>query len=164
MRVLTEERGPQRASKSQKAVVVDGPNLYFALKGEGRQIDYEALRQSLLGEEEGRAIYVSFLSPDPQKAEKHQAFLEALRKKGWEVRQTTEPARYGKERGVDVLVALALVELAGEAQEVCLVSGDKDLVPAVRAAQGLGARVVVVAPQGVIAQALAEAADEVRLI
>lgn len=159
-----EIKSPQRAQKIGRAIVVDGPNLYFALKGEGRQIDYEALRQSLLGGEEGRAIYISFLSPDPQKAEKHRAFLEALRKKGWEVRQTSEPARYGKERGVDVLVALALVELAGEAQEVCLVSGDKDLVPAVRAAQGLGARVVVAAPQGVIAQALAEAADEVRLI
>ena len=144
------------------AIVVDGPNLYFGLKEEGRSIEYAALR-SLVGEG-GKAIYVSFTSPDPAKAQKHERFLHALRQGGWEVRMPLEPARWGREKGIDVLVAIALLEMALLAKTVYLVSGDGDLAPAVRAAKELGAKVVVLAPQGVIARTLAQEADEVQFL
>lgn len=146
----------------EKAMVVDGPNLYFGLKEEGRRLDYATLR-SLVGEG-GKAIYVSFTSPDPAKAQKHERFLHALRRGGWEVRTPLEPARWGREKGIDILVAIALLEMALLAKTVYLVSGDGDLAPAVRAAKDLGAKVVVMAPQGIIARTLAKEADEVQFI
>lgn len=154
--ILTERR------PYEKAMVVDGPNLYFGLKEEGRSVDYATLR-SLVGER-GKAIYVSFTSPDPAKAQKHERFLHALRRGGWEVRTPLEPARWGREKGIDVLVAIALLEMALLAETVYLVSGDGDLAPAVRAAKDLGAQVVVMAPQGIIARTLAQEADEVQFI
>jgi len=61
-------------------------------------------------------------------------------------------------------VAIALLEMAFLAKTVYLVSGDGDLAPAVRTAKELGAKVVVVAPQGVIARTLAQEADEVQFL
>lgn len=75
---------------------------------------------------------------------------------------TFRPERHQK--GVDTLIALDMVRLAGRA--VCatavLVSGDRDLAEAVRAAQDFGVRVLVATPnRPSVARQLAQLADDV---
>ena len=69
-----------------------------------------------------------------------------------------------QQKGVDTLLALDLVRLAGRA--VCstavLVAGDRDLAEAVRAAQDFGVRVIVATPRrSSVARELAQLADEI---
>jgi len=75
---------------------------------------------------------------------------------------TFRPER--QQKGVDTLIALDMVRLAGRA--VCstavLVSGDRDLAEAVRAAQDFGVRVLVATPsRPSVARQVAQLADEV---
>ena len=69
-----------------------------------------------------------------------------------------------KQKGVDTLLALDLVRLAG--RRVCdvavLISGDRDLAEAVRAAQDLGTQVLVATPnRRSVARELSELADDI---
>lgn len=144
----------------KRVLLVDGPNLYFALKSEGRKLDFEKLKRSLLPEG-GLAVYFTFL---PRRRREHESFLEVLRRQGWEVVLSPSPSRWGKEKGVDITLGLTLVELAPHAEEIYLVSGDGDLIPAVRKARSLGTKVFVASPQGVLSQALVREADGVELL
>lgn len=68
------------------------------------------------------------------------------------------------QKGVDTLMAVDLVSLAhrGALGTACLLTGDRDLEPALDAAQGQGARVVLLAPPGrSVSGALRRLADEV---
>ena len=76
--------------------------------------------------------------------------------KHWEFR----PER--KQKGVDTLIALDLVRLAGHGiiGTAILVAGDRDLAEAVRAAQNFGARVLVATPRRhSVAREVAQLAD-----
>ncbi len=69
-----------------------------------------------------------------------------------------------KQKGVDTLLALDLVRLAG--RRVCdvavLISGDRDLAEAVRAAQDLGTQVLVATPnRRSVARELSDLADDI---
>ena len=69
-----------------------------------------------------------------------------------------------EQKGVDTLIALDLVRLAG--RSVCstalLMAGDRDLAEAVRAAQDFGVRVVVATPnRASVAREVAQLADDV---
>lgn len=69
-----------------------------------------------------------------------------------------------QQKGVDTLVALDLVRLAGRGNfgTAVLLAGDRDLAEAVRAAQDFGQRVVVATPsRRSVARELAQLADEV---
>lgn len=75
---------------------------------------------------------------------------------------TFRPER--RQKGVDTLVALDLVRLAGRRvfDTAVLISGDRDLSEAVRAAQELGSRVVVATPDRYcVARQVIELADMV---
>lgn len=68
------------------------------------------------------------------------------------------------QKGVDTLIALDLVRLAGRAafDTAILVAGDRDLAEAVRAAQDFGRRVVIATPRRrSVAKELARLADEI---
>ena len=75
---------------------------------------------------------------------------------------TFHPERHQK--GVDTLIALDLVRLAGRGNfgTAVLLAGDRDVAEAVRAAQDFGQRVVVATPsRRSLARELAQLADEV---
>ena len=75
--------------------------------------------------------------------------------KRWEFR----PVR--QQKGVDTLIALDLVRLAGRGviNTAVLVSGDRDLAEAIRAAQDFGIEVLVATPGRGLAREVAEVAD-----
>ena len=69
-----------------------------------------------------------------------------------------------RQKGVDTLIALDLVRLAGRSafDTAVLIAGDRDLAEAVRSAQDFGRRVVVAAPSGrSVAKELVQLADEI---
>ena len=75
---------------------------------------------------------------------------------------TFRPER--QQKGVDTLIALDLVRLAGRAafDTAVLLAGDRDLAEAVRATQDFGRRVVVATPaRRCVARELAQLADEI---
>ena len=75
---------------------------------------------------------------------------------------TFRPER--KQKGVDTLVALDLVRLAGRGilETAVLITGDRDLAEAARTAQDLGSRVVIATPDRYsVAREVVELADEV---
>ena len=75
---------------------------------------------------------------------------------------TFRPER--RQKGVDTLLALDLVRLAGRGvfDTAVLISGDRDLAEAVRAAQELGSRVVIATPDRYcVAREMTELADMV---
>lgn len=143
--------------KNIRAVLVDGSNLYYALKSRGlSQVHMDRLARWL----------------DPQVREKrfytapfrnHQGFIAALESMGWVVRV----ARLGRERekGVDVALAVDLVLLAGAGvRHITLVSGDTDLAPALEAAKSLGTGITVAQFQDALGQELVRLADQVVLL
>ena len=75
---------------------------------------------------------------------------------------TFRPER--RQKGVDTLLALDLVRLAGRGvfDTPVLITGDRDLAEAVRAAQELGSRVMIATPDRYsVAREMTELADEV---
>lgn len=81
-----------------------------------------------------------------------------------EFSQHWEFRRERKQKGVDTLVALDMVRLAGQKvfDTAVLVSGDQDLAGAVQATQDMGCRVMVATPdERSVAKELRELADEV---
>ena len=75
---------------------------------------------------------------------------------------TFRPER--QQKGVDTLIALDLVRLAGRSafDTAVLVAGDRDLAEAVRATQDFGRRVVVATPsRKSVARELAQLADDI---
>jgi uncharacterized LabA/DUF88 family protein len=69
-----------------------------------------------------------------------------------------------QQKGVDTLIALDLVRLAGRAafDTAILIAGHRDLAEAVRATQDFGRRVVVATPsRRSVARELAQLADEI---
>jgi len=139
---------------------IDGGNLYHGLKDylASTRVDFAALKAHFRAD---RALYYNVRGPGMG------AFLTALEAAGYELRLghlRQGPAGW-QEKGVDVLLAVDMVRLAARgAREIVLVSGDEDLVPAVREARRLGARVVVAAFQGLLSMQLAAAANEVKLL
>ncbi len=110
--------------------------------------------------------YYSALPPHngSRGAELHRGFLKALAAQGWKV--FLGQVVGGREKMTDVAlgVDLALGAALDWYDEAHLVSGDMDLVPAVKAARGFGKRVVAWSFQGALSPALARAVDEVRLL
>ena len=75
---------------------------------------------------------------------------------------TFRPER--RQKGVDTLIALDLVRLAGHSvfDTAVLVSGDRDLAEAVRATQDLGSQVVIATPDRYcVAREVVELADQI---
>lgn len=67
-----------------------------------------------------------------------------------------------EQKGVDVLIALDLVRLAGRYSTAVLLAGDRDLAEAIRAAQDSGSRVLVATPyRASVAREVAQLADDV---
>lgn len=141
----------------RKVLMVDGGNLYFSLRERGLlPVSMEAVAERIAPGGRKRFYTAPFRG--------HGKFLTALEKSGWTVRILRTRKRFGEE-GVDVALAVDMVlQAAAGTKEIVLVSGDADLVPAVEAAQALGAKVTVWAFQGELSPDLARAVDEVGLL
>lgn len=153
-------------------IFIDGPNLHHAARSIGLQIDFDRLldevrsRCRLVG-----ALYFS-CTRDGEEGEPLWKFLTRLGHTGW--RLMLRPGREHRDStgsvrvkdSVDVDLAVEMVLQAGRLDHVILFSGDGDYIPAVEAAQRLGARVTVVSTvaggAGVspASPALVECADE----
>ncbi|GHU07872.1 hypothetical protein FACS189431_3140 [Alphaproteobacteria bacterium] len=68
------------------------------------------------------------------------------------------------EKGVDVRIAVDIVSYAAKWVEIFLLSSDTDLLPAVKKAKQLGAKIVYVAFEGEIVRAISLAANETLVL
>lgn len=124
-----------------------------------------------VGQTPGIRLRLGNISENKQASD--QALLKALRKTAKELgigpdHLTSEFRRHWefrperRQKGVDTLIALDLVRLAGQGvfDTAVLISGDRDLAEAVRTAQDLGAHVVAAAPnRRNVARELSELVD-----
>lgn len=95
---------------------------------------------------------------------KRKRFFEALERDGINVhRGFCEKREDGlTEKGVDVLLALDLLEMAQKGYDLLLVfSGDADVVPAIKRAQKAGAKVIAILSKGHKAKSVKDTADAV---
>ncbi|GBD40751.1 hypothetical protein HRbin39_00120 [bacterium HR39] len=155
-------------NRQRVAVLVDGNNFYHALMERvGRKVDMRRFVERLTGlppEEVEMRYYSALPSRRSRGAELHRGFLKALAAQGWRIFLGEVVGNREKMTDVALGVDLALLAALDRYDEAHLVSGDMDLVPAVRAARGFGKRVVAWAFQGTLSTALARAVDEVRLL
>ncbi|MEN2983194.1 MAG: NYN domain-containing protein [Thermus sp.] len=143
-----------------RALLIDGSNLYFALLDQGlHPVNMRGLAEWLMPEgwEAARFYTAPFHG--------HGRFLKALEAQGFTLRVLGTRKAVRGESGVDVALAVDMVFMAAHGfRELVLVSGDEDLVPAVKAVRDLGARVKVAQFQGALSRLLVRAADEVVLL
>lgn len=153
-------------------IFIDGANLYHAIKDEAQarghavEIDYTKLPtlvNNLTGSEVLRTSFFTGIPAEP--THKERAFIDRLeRTPDFEVK--TKPLLHHEgrlyEKGVDVLIAVDMLwnGLKGYCDEVVLVSGDADLVEAVKRLMDNGVRVVVAMFHEHVADILERAADE----
>ena len=136
---------------------IDGFNFYHRLRDmldsalglDYRWLDYRALCQSLLkpGEVLGEVFFFTaiprhFLASDPEKIDRHQAVLSALKNRG--VKVVEGVFRRKVEKMTDVAIASQMLADAYEGGfDACfLVSNDSDFVPAIRAVRGRAKKTV----------------------
>lgn len=126
-----------------------------------------------VGQTPGIRLRLGHISENRQASDP--ALLKALRKTAKELgigpdHLTSEFRRHWdfrperRQKGVDTLITLDLVRLAGQGvfDTAVLISGDRDLAEAVRAAQDLGAHVVAATPnRRSVARELSELVDDI---
>jgi len=146
-------------------VFIDGPNLYAAKKPFGIKVDYFKLVRELVGER--RLIrpyfYTAFNPFNEEDKEQMMKFLSVLERGGFGVKALPLRMREGRlvEKGVDVAIVTDMLVLAfrNAYDTAILVSGDTDLVEAVRAIKAMGKRVEVAMFSHVAGEELKRAAD-----
>ncbi len=151
------------------AVFIDGSNLFHCLKEEFGRLDlnFDLFVAKLVG---GRRLIRTyyFAAPprpdlDAEAIKKQQRFLDALRSKDYfQVRLGRLIKHEGKyhEKGVDVLLAVEMIQLAPTYDTAILVSGDGDLVAPVGAVQRLGKHVENASTPSTLARELRQECDK----
>lgn len=154
-------------------VFMDGSNLHWARRIYNQQnrtdlkIDYQKFVNVIVGNRElVRAIY--YCSKPDSPSEGQQKFIAYLRSIGIQVVEKLLKTRtdvvtkrmFSVEKGVDVALAVDLVQLAWEnAYDVALiVSGDSDYIGAIRVIMSKGKNVEVVSFKNALSRELREAA------
>jgi len=155
------------------AVFIDGFNVYHALDGNPawgkfKWLDYAALARCYIGGRDtlvGVYLFTSLATWNNEKVKRHMTYLRALRTRGVEVimgkfkrkdricRATCKQAfQTFEEKLTDVNIAVRLFKGAylDEYDRAILITGDTDIVPAVRAVRELfvGKQIGVVVPIG----------------
>lgn len=148
--------------RGRVAIFIDHGNLEHTAKDlEISSIDYKALLETLKQDSPlaGAWLYISV----DTKCKKQPSFLNALRKKGYEIVQKPMIRRSdGSCKGnLDVELALNLVAFANQDQydTAILVSGDGDFTSAVKQVQAQGKKVEVVSASNYINNDLKKIAD-----
>jgi len=146
-------------------VFIDGPNLYAARKSLGIKVDYFKLVRELVGER--RLIrpyfYTAFNPFNEEDKEQMMKFLSILERGGFGIKALPLRMREGRlvEKGVDVAIVTDMLVMAfrNAYDTAILVSGDTDLVEAVRAIKAMGKRVEIAMFGHVVGDELKRAAD-----
>lgn len=130
-------------------LMVDGANLYSAVKALGFDLDYKAMRAYFASKGTlVRALYFTALF-ETDEFSPLRPLVDFLDYNGWQVE--TKPAKtftdlQGNRRvkgDMDVDLAVAALEMAEHADHFILVTGDGDFFPLVEALQRRGKRVSV---------------------
>ena len=165
--VLGELRALTTWLRHQERVMIfiDGPNLYAAKKPFGVKIDYFKLIRELAG---GRRLvrpyfYTAYNPFSEEDKDQMMRFLSVLERGGFSVKAFPLRMREGRlvEKGVDVAIVTDMLVLAfrNAYDTAILVSGDTDLVEAVRAIKAMGKRVEIAMFSHVVGEELRRSAD-----
>ena len=156
-------------SDERVMVFIDGSNLFHCLKEDFDRLDlnFELFVAKLVGVRHLVRTYYFGAPPrpdlDPEAIKKQQGFLEALKSKDYfQVRLGKLVRHEGKyhEKGVDVLLAVEMIQLAPNYDTATLVSGDGDLVAPVAAVQRLGKHVENASTPSSLARELRQQCDK----
>ena len=145
------------------ALVIDGPNFYYACKNLGFSVDWKRLLQHFSnGAPNTRAYYNTAVlegAEDPLRPTldwmEYNGF-KVVTKPVKEIRSNDEVRRKGN---MDVEIAVDCVEMADRLERLVLFSGDGDFRRLVEAVQRKGVHVTVVSCNGMIADELRREAD-----
>ncbi len=136
-------RSPYRDCDQRVGIFVDVQNMFYSARTlHQSKVDYSKLRGELLcGRKLVRSVAYVVQRPDVDQA----AFLEALRRAGYEIKRKELILRDdGSTRGDwDVGMTIDTLSLAPKLDVVVLVTGDGDFVPLVTALQTRGCRVEI---------------------
>jgi uncharacterized LabA/DUF88 family protein len=146
-------------------VYIDGANLFNASQELEIKIDFKTLR-TFLSEKAARIKFKFYLGVSPQSHK--QSFIACLEELKYEVFQLPLLVRDNgnlKIVGDDVQMALDMANDVKSGDRVILVTGDGDLIPAVRQVkERLGVHVTVVAKSSMLNGELNKIADEIILL
>ena len=164
-------------------VFIDGFNLYHALDDEVsyhkyKWLDLERFAKCFVYPRDKIAdifYFTSYVTWNPGKLARHQAYVKALqlvgvkpifgsfRMKGTTCRVCKKPYQIPEEKQTDVNIAVKLLQTAAtdEWDTAVIISGDSDLIPAIKAIKDTfpAKRVVIVIPIGRHAEELKQVTD-----
>ena len=153
-----------RNSHQRVGIFVDVQNMFYSARSlHQSKVDYSKLLQELVaGRKLVRAIAYVVQKPDVDQT----AFLEALRRAGYEVRRKELALRDdGSARGDwDVGMTVEAINLAARLDAVVLVTGDGDFVPLVEALRARGVYVEVASFQQSTSSELIRSCDQFTAI
>ncbi|MFW6457535.1 MAG: NYN domain-containing protein [Planctomycetota bacterium] len=133
-----------RETDQRVGIFVDVQNMFYSARTlRQSKVDYTKLLQELLGNRQlVRAIAYVVHKPEVDQ----EAFLEALRRAGYEIKIRELTLRDdGTARGDwDVGITIDAMTLAQKLDTIILVTGDGDFVPLADALKGYGCRVEIV--------------------
>lgn len=160
--VIRLDRPATATQLPRVGVFVDVANVELGADRARLRLDWGKVLK-LLGKDREviAAIAYSPVHDDPQVSKETQRFVEPFLDKGYKI--VTKPLKRFSDgtvkANVDIELALEVVSMLEKLDVVCLVSGDGDFEPLVRAAQKRGVRVEVIAMGNSCAQNLKAASD-----
>jgi len=154
-------------------IFIDGANLLHGLAQDFNKIDvdFEKLVNKLLGGRDLSRVYYYTALPDqktdPIKYAKQQGFVEALNRKPYfkVVQGRLEPRGDSYvEKGVDIALAIDMLELANTYDTAILISGDGDFAKAIEAIQRMGKHTENAITRSCLSRNLEQTCDKVIIL
>lgn len=155
-------RGGPSTPLAKVGVFVDVANVELGADRARVRFDWGKILRMLTRDRVlARAVAYAPVHDDPQVSRETQRFVEPFLDHGYKI--VTKPLKRfadgSVKANVDIELALDIMNMLDKLDVVCLVSGDGDFEPLVRAAQERGVRVEVIALSNSCASSLRNAAD-----
>jgi uncharacterized LabA/DUF88 family protein len=157
----------QSIVKSQESVTrvyIDGNNLNFAMDGLQIDIDYEALRIEF-SQNASHTNFKYYTGVHSPMSEGQRRFIDYLEAQRYEVVELPILRRHDSNKfktvGDDVKITVDMIGEVKTGDDVILISGDGDFIPAVEEIQRRGVKVTIVAKKSMLSEQLSQIADEV---
>jgi uncharacterized LabA/DUF88 family protein len=161
---LTSVKPHVQVTDSIIRVYIDGNNLNFAVDGLQIELDYEALRIEL-SQNASRTHFRYYTGVHSPMSDGQRRFIDYLKYQRYEVIGlpivTRPDSNNFKTVGDDVKIAIDMIGEVKKDDNVILISGDGDFIPAIEKLQCLGIKVTVVAKKSMLSQQLSKIANEV---
>ncbi len=153
-----------QVQESVTRVYIDGNNLNFAVDGLQIELDYDALRIEL-SQNASRTHFRYYTGVHSPMSDGQRRFIDYLKYQRYEVIGlpilTRTDSKTFKTVGDDVKIAIDMIGEVKKGDDVILISGDGDFIPAVEELQCRGAKVIVVAKKSMLSEQLSRIADKV---